>query len=155
MVLAGDAEGVADHHQRQPGGDVGDEVAAALLADGVDEAVDDGPHLVALVAHPPGGEALVDELAPPQVGGVVHVDHHRDRPGVGPDAAGVGERLGLARDRPDVVVAGDPPDPGDLVEGDGVVVPAPGQARVGIVAPELTSGEADLRCGHSQALQHG
>ena len=42
----------------------------------------------ALVAHPPGGEALVDELAPPQVGGVVHVDHHRDRAALGPRQPG-------------------------------------------------------------------
>ena len=46
------------------------------------------------VAHAPGREALVHELAALPVLRVVHVDHHRDRAGVGTDAAGVRERRG-------------------------------------------------------------
>ncbi len=49
-----------------------------------------------LVHHPLAGEAGVDELAAQQMCGVVHVDHVRHAGLVGPDAAGVGERLRIA-----------------------------------------------------------
>ncbi len=47
------------------------------------------------VLHALAGEAGVDELAPQQMCRVVHLDHHRRRGLVGPDAARVGEQLGL------------------------------------------------------------
>ena len=49
-----------------------------------------------LVLHPLAGEAGVDELAPQQMCGIVHVDHHRQARLIGTDAAGVGEQLGIA-----------------------------------------------------------
>ena len=48
------------------------------------------------VLHALAGEARVDELAPQQMCGIVHRDHHRRRVLVGPDSARVGEQLGLA-----------------------------------------------------------
>ena len=69
-----------------------DEVALAALAHRVDDRVADVADLLLAVAHAARREALVDELAPLPVLGVVHVDHHRDRPVVGPDAARVRER---------------------------------------------------------------
>ncbi len=88
-VLGADAEGVADHDHRQVGGDVVDEVGLALLADRVEDL---GAGLLdhrQALADPAGREALVDEHPPLEVGGVVHVDHHREGALAGPDAAGV------------------------------------------------------------------
>src|SRR5256885_1537168 len=79
------AERVADHDQRHPRGDVPDEVAFAALAHLVDERMHDLVDARLLLAHPVGRESLRHQLAPVAVLGVVHVDHHRDRPGVGPD----------------------------------------------------------------------
>ena len=92
-VLGREAQLVADHDQRQRGGDVPHEVALAPLADAVDDLVADRADLVLALAHPAGREAPVHELAPRPVLRVVHVDHHRDRTALGPDAAGVRERL--------------------------------------------------------------
>ena len=55
--------------------------------------------LLLAVADAAGREAPVDELAALPVLRVVHVDHHRDRTGVGPDAARVRERLRVLRRR--------------------------------------------------------
>src|SRR5439155_26315518 len=101
-VVGGDAEGVADHDHREPGGDVHDEVALTSFADGVDDLVAGPPHRRLALLHAPGREALVDELAALQVGGIVHVDHHRYGSAVGPDAARVREQCRVLRDLPQV-----------------------------------------------------
>ncbi len=144
-VLGGHAQVVADHDQRQRGGDVPDEVALAALGHPVDDLVADLADLVGALADPSGGEALVDELAPPQVLGVVHVDHHRDGVGVGPDPLGVGERGRVLGDGLEVGVAADAPLL--AVPVDGGVGPHPGEGLVGVAAPERTAHEVDVVSG--------
>src|SRR5690606_3836654 len=61
-VLGREAEGVADHDERQLRGQVGDEVALAALADGVDDLVADPFEVGAAAGYPPRGEPGADYL---------------------------------------------------------------------------------------------
>ena len=78
-VFGADSERVADHDHREGSGDVVDEVGTAPLDHGVEDLRAGLPHLRLAVPHPSRREALVDELAPLEVVGIVHVDHHRQR----------------------------------------------------------------------------
>jgi hypothetical protein len=146
-VLGGHAQHVADHHHRQQRGDVVDEVALAALDHRVDDLVAHLAHLVGLVAHPAGGEAAVDQLAPAPVLGVVHVDHHRQRPVVGPDAPGVRERGRVLGDGLDVGVAADAPHLAGLVPVDRRVGAQPGVERVDVAGVERAVADGDVRVG--------
>jgi hypothetical protein len=142
-VLGRHAEGVADHDQRQRGGDVPHEVARPPLAHGVDDLVAHPADLLLLVPHHAGREAPVDQLAALPVVGVVHVDHHRQGGGRRPDAARARPGVGRAGHVAEVVVPGDAPDLPPLVPVDGGVGPHPGQRGVGVVSPELAGHQVD------------
>ena len=92
-LLGQHTEHVADHRHRQRGGDVADEVALTALADRVDQRVAQRVDGRLLVLHALAGEPGVDQLAPQQVCGIVHVDHVRHARLVGTNAAGAGEHL--------------------------------------------------------------
>ena len=150
-VLGPHAERVADHDHGQVGGDVVDEVALAVLAHGVDDLGARPPHGRLAVADPLRGEAAVDELPALEVGGVVHVDHHRQGCEPGPDAAGVREDLRVAGDLLDVAVAGDAPD--GAVPVHGRVGPHPRQGVVVVAGPEVAAAEVDVVAGG--VVSHG
>ena len=95
-LLGTHPEHVADDRHRQRRGEIPDEVALAALAHRVDQRVAQRVDRRLKVFHAFAGEAGVDELAPQQMLRVVHLDHHLHARLVGPDAARVGEQLGLA-----------------------------------------------------------
>jgi hypothetical protein len=126
-VLLGDAEDVGDDLEGELGGDVGDEVALALLADGVDDARRPVAHGVVELLDHAGREALVDEQPVPRVQRRVHVEHHLLLHGEGlvvhvgdhGPALGRGEALPVAVDLDHVGVAGEAPEAGPV----GLVLP--------------------------------
>jgi hypothetical protein len=154
-VLGCHAERVADHDQREQRGDVPDEVARTLLAHPVDDLVAHAPDLRLLIAHALGCEPPVDQLAPVPVLGIVHVDHHRERPVVGADALRVRERRRVLGDGLQVGVAADAPHAVALVPVDGGVGPHPREGLVVIAGPELAADEVDGGVGGVVGARHG
>ena len=75
------ADHVADDRERHRRGDLGDEVALALLGDRVDHLGGAVPHLVEQLGERLRGEAVVDEAAQLLVARVVHVDDRADEVG--------------------------------------------------------------------------
>ena len=150
MVALLHPERVADHDERQPHGDVRDEVEALGPPDAVQELVDDASHDRLEGPHVLRRESLGDELAAPGVGRVVHLDHHRVGIGVRTDPTGAREQRRVRFDLAHVVVAGDPPDPVGLVAVDGFVLAHPRELVVRIPSPEVAGDEVDVRsCDHA------
>ncbi|WP_303641351.1 hypothetical protein [Actinomadura madurae] len=142
-VARREPEGVADHDQRELGGQVGDEVAFAALADPVDDLVAEPFEVGPPAGDPPRGEPGADQPAAQLVLGIVHVDHHRQRAVVGADALAVAEQPGMPGDVLGRRVGRDPPDLAVGVPVDGRVVPDPAELGVGVAAPELTADQVD------------
>ena len=105
--------------------------------------VDDAPDRLLLLTDPPGREALVDQLASLQVLRVVHVDHHRDGPVVGADAAGAAEQLGVGRHVLHQVVRRHAPHAGARIAPHRSVGSQPRQLVVRVRPPELAGDQLD------------
>ena len=104
-----DPEQIADGDQRQPCGNVADEVEFAAFGDRLDQRTGGAADRRFLLAYAARREALVDDLAPLEVRRIVRVDHARHRRVVGTDAVGAAERLRVDRDVLHQVVRRRPP----------------------------------------------
>ena len=140
-VLRRHAEHVADHDHRHPARDVGHEVALAARGYRVDQLVAERAQLRLVIRDAPHREAAVHEVAAALVQRVVEVDHRRDpRAGLGPRALPRAEQLRVLRGVHDVGVAGEAPDPAQLVyvglEVGGRAVAHPPEALVGVEVEE-------------------
>ena len=143
-VFGRDAEHVADQHHRERRGDVAHEVALAPLAHPVDDRVALVADVVLAVADAAGREAAVHELAPLPVLGIVHVDHHRERTRVGPDAARVRERRRVLRRAEHRRVAREAPHVVRGVEVHGRVRAHPRVGRVRVAGVEGAVEQVDV-----------
>jgi hypothetical protein len=139
MVGLLEAQGVSDHHEGQPRGHVGHEVALPLADHPIQEPVDDRAHLVCLAPDLEWREAVAHELATLPVHRVVLLDHHPGRPAVRTDAADARPQVRTPRDVSDVVVLRDAPHARGHVPVDRIVLAQPGERGMGITRPEVAA----------------
>ena len=101
------------------------------------------------VAHAARSEAAIHELAARPMLGIVHVDHHRDRPGVRTDSARARERPGIAADGHHPRVRRDSPELVALVVVHGRVLAHPGIRFPRAVHVEICREQVDRGCLHA------
>ena len=140
------AQHLADEGHGQRLGDVGHDVARALVDDGIHERTGHLAHMGLVGRHLARAEPAGHSTPLVGVRRVVAVDHRRLRLSVRtrPDGT-TGEQRGLALGPADVVDLGERPDAVDVAI-DGLVVPDPGQGRIRIPLVHVAIENVHLHC---------